>query len=267
MRITIDHRTHYAFSEPQLRLVQALRLSPDDTNDQTIVSWRIDVDCDARLREARDGLGNRLTMLYADGPLDSIEISVQGEVLTVNADGFVHGTAEPLPPAFYLRQTEHTRAGASLAQFVRQALGQGGTHGIDAAVRAIRDRIGRADDGHDPLRGADEAFEGGSATGRELAQMLVAGLRAAQVPARYVSGYRQAQSERCSPHGWVEAHLAEMGWIGVDPSAGARIDERYVRVAIGLDASDATPVAGSRLGPGEEELDVALRVAAVVGNA
>lgn len=267
MRITIDHRTRYAFSEPQLRLVQALRLSPDDTNDQTIVSWRIDVDCDARLREARDGLGNKLTMLYAEGPLESIEISVQGEVLTMNADGFVHGTLEALPPAFYLRGTEHTQAGEALARFVRDAVGAGGPAGIDSAARAICDRIDRADDSHDPLRGAGAAFENGSATGRELAQMLVAGLRAALVPARYVSGYRQAQSERCSPHGWVEAHLADLGWIGVDPSVGARIDERYVRVAVGLDAADATPVAGSRLGPGEEELDVALRVAMVGGNA
>ncbi|WP_033920839.1 transglutaminase family protein [Sphingomonas sp. 37zxx] len=267
MRITIDHRTHYAFSEPQLRLVQALRLSPDDTNDQTIVSWRIDVDCDARLREARDGLGNKLTMLYADGPLESIEISVQGEVLTENADGFVHGTAETLPPAFYLRETDRTRAGDPLAAFVAAAVGQGGVAGIDSAVRAMADRFALAEDSHEPLRDAAAAFDGDSATGRELAQMLVAGLRRAQVPARYISGYRQAQSERCSPHGWVEAHLADRGWIGVDPSAGTRIDDRYVRVAVGLDAGEATPVAGSRLGSGEEELDVALRVAVIGGNA
>ncbi|UUL84123.1 transglutaminase family protein [Sphingomonas qomolangmaensis] len=267
MRITIDHRTRYAFSEPQLRLVQALRLSPDDTNDQTIVSWRIDVDCDARLREARDGLGNKLTMLYADGPLESIEISVQGEVLTAGADGFVHGTAEPLPPAFYLRETERTRAGEALSAFVLAAVGEGGTAGIDAAVRAMHDRFTMAEDSHDPLRDAEAAFSDDRATGRELAQMLVAGLRSARVPARYVSGYRQAQSERCSPHGWVEAHLPDLGWMGIDPSVGARIDERYVRVAVGLDAGDATPVAGSRLGPGEEELDVALRVAVVGGNA
>ena len=54
MRIAIDHRTRYRFSEPQARLVQMLRLTPCDTRDQTVVSWMIGVDCDARMRDAAD---------------------------------------------------------------------------------------------------------------------------------------------------------------------------------------------------------------------
>ena len=89
MRIAVDHRTHYRFSEPQSRIVQMLRLTPSDTMDQTVVSWLIGVDCDARLRDAFDGFGNAVTMLYAEGPISTLDISVTGEVLTMEASGVV----------------------------------------------------------------------------------------------------------------------------------------------------------------------------------
>ena len=36
---------------------------------QNVLDWRIDVDCDARLREGRDGYGNVTHMLYVDKPV------------------------------------------------------------------------------------------------------------------------------------------------------------------------------------------------------
>ena len=67
MRLSIDHRTVYRFSEPQSRLVQMLRLTPENTHDQTVAGWRIDVDRDGRVRGGRDGFGNAVTMLYVEG--------------------------------------------------------------------------------------------------------------------------------------------------------------------------------------------------------
>lgn len=256
MRIIVEHRTSYRFTEPQTRLIQLLRMLPDDTNAQTVTGWSIDVDCDARLRESRDGLGNRQTMLYAEGPLDGIEISVRGEVLTSESEGRVEGIDETLPPAFYLRETERTQAGEALATLVRDALLEGG---VDGAASILRDRFELIEGTGDELRDAATAFHEKMTSSRELAQMLVAGLRAAEVPARYVSGYLQTPESHCAPHGWVEAYVDD-GWIAVDPSYGRRVDERYVRVAIALDTAGATPVAGSRLGPGREVLDVDLRV-------
>lgn len=261
MRIIIDHRTRYAFTQPQRRLVQALRMSPDDTDDQTVVAWRVDVDCDARLRESRDGWGNRLTMLYAEGPLDGIEITVRGEVLTTDTDGAVRGGEEPLPPIYYLRDTDRTHAGEALAAFFADATrGNAGAAAVDSANRALHDRVRLQERSDHEIHEAQSAFAADSANAREMAQMLIAGLRAAEIPARYVSGYRQAAEAGSAPHGWVEAHVADFGWLAVDPSVGRRIDARYVRVAIGLDAAGAVPVAGSRLGPGKEALDVDLKV-------
>ncbi|MFX8164731.1 hypothetical protein ABTL04_20595, partial [Acinetobacter baumannii] len=75
--------------------------------------------CDARLRHGRDGFGNRTTMLYVEGPIESIEIAVSGDVLTNPSNGVVHGAHEPLPPAVFLRTTPLTTPDAEIVAFAR----------------------------------------------------------------------------------------------------------------------------------------------------
>ncbi|HEX8485693.1 transglutaminase family protein [Sphingomonas sp.] len=265
MRLSIDHRTNYRFSEPQARLVQLLRLTPQNTHDQTVAQWRIDVDRDARLRQGRDGFGNCITMLYVEGPLDGIEIAVSGEVLTSHSSGVVHGASELLPPALFLRATEATAADPDIAAF---ALGAGGERPLDRLHRlndALHERF--AFDRGRPLPGLDAAaaFVRESATPRDMAQMFAVAARSLGIPARYVSGYCRTDitgDHRPTPHGWVEAHVDGIGWIGFDPCFGRSPEDNYVRVAAALDAAGAAPVAGSRLGEGAERLDVDVSVVA-----
>jgi transglutaminase-like putative cysteine protease len=262
MRIAIDHRTRYRFSEPQARLVQMLRLTPCDTRDQTVVSWSVGVDCDARMRDATDGLGNAVTMLYAEGPIEAIDITVTGEVLTIDAAGVVHGSVEPLPPLLYLRSTPRTHAGDTLPDFATEAAGGGGDpldrmHRLNAALHA---RFPCAPDAADTGRSAAEAFNGEGVTSRDVAQMFIAAARTLRVPARYVSGYRSDGIAHSAPHAWAEAHVEGIGWVGFDPVTGLSPDDSYVRVAIGLDAAGAASIAGTRIGHGREDLAVDLHV-------
>lgn len=264
MRLAIEHRTRYRFSAPQARLVQMLRLTPEDTHDQTVAGWDIDVDCDARMRPARDGFGNRVTMLYVEGPIAAIEIAVSGQVLTNPTNGVVHGAGEPLPPALFLRATALTQADAAIAAFA-QAIAPGDAldrlHRLNHAVCA-RFALARAR----PVQGrpAADAFALDTATPRDLAQIFIAAARQLGAPARYVSGYWPVGEEggaQSTPHGWAEAHVAGLGWVTFDPSTGRSANESYVRVAVALDSAGAAPVAGSRLGEGDEQLDVDVSVA------
>ena len=262
MRIQIEHRTRYRFSEPQARIVQMLRLTPGDTADQTVVAWMVGVDCDARMRDAVDGFGNAISMLYAEGPLDAIDISVTGEVLTTDAQGLVRGSAEPLPPLFYLRTTPRTEAGTALPEFAAESVA-GSADTLDRLHRlnlALHGRFPRAPDASDTGVTAAEAFAVGTVTSRDVAQMFIAAARTLDVPARYVSGYHSDGIAHSAPHAWAEAHVDGLGWVGFDPVKGISPDERYVRVAIGLDAAGASPIAGTRIGHGSEQLDVDLQV-------
>ena len=265
MRLTIDHRTTYRFSEPQARLVQMLRLTPQNSHDQTIAEWRIDVDHDAKMRDGCDGWGNAVTMLYVEGPIDGIEIAVSGEVVTSHSDGVLHGVDERFPPPLFLRDTAATPRDAAIARWAAGIAGDleplAALHRINAglAERFAIDprRVGA-------VRDAPEAWAAERVTARELAQVFAVAARSLGAPARYLTGYSLATGDhRPSPHGWAEAHVPGIGWIGFDPCTGLSPQEHHVRVAVALDAAGAAPVAGSRLGDGDERLDVEVNVGVV----
>ena len=120
MRLFVHHTTEYRFSEPQRRLIQMLRVTPASFTGQQIIDWQINVGRDVRLKPGRDGFGNETTMLYVDGPLEDLAISIEGEVLTESRNGVVQGIAEPLPPIVYLRDTPLTPVTPAIATFAEE---------------------------------------------------------------------------------------------------------------------------------------------------
>lgn len=263
MRLVIDHRTHYRFSQPQKRIVQLLRMTPLDNGCQTVIDWRIDVDADAKMREGRDGYGNVTTMLYVDGPVDAINIMVRGEVLSDVVPGPIAGTVETLPPLFFTRSTPQTEADAAIAALTSTATPSGQRDQaleLNAIIAAaVRPLAGRTPKG----RTAADVLKSGEGSVRDCAHLMLAAARSAGFPARFVSGHcldgPNAGSHKSS-HCWTELYIEGAGWHGFDPSTGRVPNEHYARVSVGLDASDSTPLSGTRRGGGIEELDVEVRV-------
>jgi len=244
MRLSVDHRTRYRFAFPRSRLVQLLRLTPDDDDDQTVTHWDVHVDHDARLRTGRDGFGNRTVMLYVEGPVETIELTVTGEVLTSLTDGVVHGAVEPLPPALYLRGTDLTPAIPPLAAFAADVCG--GTPDAVERLHRLNGALHRhcAWQTEGGPRGASRAFEQQAGAAADLAHIFMVAARSLGLPARYVSGYRAASGDLATPHAWAESFVAGLGWVTFDPTTGLSADKAYIRVAAALDAAGAAPLAG-----------------------
>ena len=87
-------------------------------------------------------------------------------------------------------------------------------------------------------------------------------VRALGFPARYVSGYLMMNDrvDQDASHAWAEAHVEGLGWVGFDISNGISPDERYVRIARGLDYGDALPAKGVVIGARDETLVVSIQV-------
>ena len=66
--------------------------------------------------------------------------------------------------------------------------------------------------------------------------------------------------EQDASHAWAEVYIENLGWVGFDVANGISPDERYVRIATGLDYKDAAPVFGMRYGDGEEDMSVNLQI-------
>ena len=76
-------------------------------------------------------------------------------------------------------------------------------------------------------------------------------------------GYDRAQS-RCvtasigaeASHAWCELYLPPHGWVGIDPTNDALIDDRFARVGIGRDYRDVSPVRGVYKGASRSTMSV-----------
>lgn len=265
MRLSVRYDTSYHYSQPIRRVIQLLRLTPASFAGQSVLDWRIDVDCDARLREGRDGYGNITHMLYVDQPIEALKVSVTGKVLTEDRAGVVDGLPGDLPHQVFLRPTPLTEAGRPLHDLAAALTAQGGSmlDKLHRLTAAIHSRM-TFDTGRTEVdTAATEAYAEGHGVCQDFAHIFIAVAREIGVPARYISGHlfrRDGAVLQEAAHAWVEGWVEHLGWVAFDPSNGICTDDAYVRVAAGLDYRDAAPFSGARNGGGREELKVRVQV-------
>jgi len=110
---------------------------------------------------------------------------------------------------------------------------------------------------------AEQALEIGKGVCQDHAHVFIAAARLLGLPARYVSGYLLLDegTVQQAGHAWAEAHVPGLGWVGFDPSNEICPDNRYVRVAVGADYTEAAPVTSLTQGGDAGAMSVALDVA------
>jgi transglutaminase-like putative cysteine protease len=99
---------------------------------------------------------------------------------------------------------------------------------------------------------------------QDFAHMLLVMLRLFKIPARYVSGYicpkESGVRGEGATHAWVEAYIPFFGWLGLDPTNNCIVTDGHVRIAVGRNFSDCTPVKGTFKGSGEHTLEVTVNI-------
>lgn len=115
---------------------------------------------------------------------------------------------------------------------------------------------------------------------QDFAQVMIAILRSAELPARYVTGYIETESQRIASesarpsaalvgsaesHAWVEVCLPGGAWWPLDPTNDCVVGERHVKISIGRDYLDATPTRGVFKGTYTQKLGVSVSMIRQVG--
>ena len=111
---------------------------------------------------------------------------------------------------------------------------------------------------------------------QDFAQVMIAILRSAELPARYVTGYIETETQRLAAensrpsraalvgsaesHAWVEVCLPGGLWWPLDPTNDCVAGERHVKVSIGRDYLDATPTRGVFKGTHTQKLSVSVQM-------
>ncbi|KRA97792.1 hypothetical protein ASD83_11940 [Devosia sp. Root685] len=245
MRIAIDHKLSVSVPQGTAQAVFHLLLTPPSGPTQTVESWSVEGPGIGNAGRFTDGFGNAAHLVNQMRPEGEITIHVRGEVTTRDSHGVLGRPAGEPVPALYRRRTELTKVPAEFYAPFRDS-----KESRLSICHALMERVGetlgmppeepeaqqmQADGGQEQAQDVTEEPRPAAA---DYAHLFIGAARALDIPARYVVGYRLVDGED-GLHAWAEAFDEGLGWIGFDPFMQICPTDRYVRLAIALDAETA----------------------------
>jgi transglutaminase-like putative cysteine protease len=264
MRLMISHTTTYTFDDPVTSGMQQLRLTPRSAGHQQVDGWQVMVSGGVNQLSYVDHNQNHVDLVTFDKDTTELTISCHGIVDVEENHGVLGRHVGPTPLWLYKRMTLRTKAGTGVRGLLRAAEGSSPLERAHALMPVILDAVRYDKDAKAAAhRNAEETIADGHGVCQDHTHIFLACAREAGWPARYVSGYLalDGMSTQEAMHAWAEVYIEGLGWVGFDTSNKQSPDERYVRVAVGLDYNEAAPVTGRRIGGETENLAVAIEVA------
>lgn len=262
MQLRISHTTEYTYDQPIAFGLQRLRMTPKSRDGQLVKDWSISLSVGQTEAEFDDQHNNRVTLVGFPAGAEQISIICAGTVEVEDRNGVVgqHGGFAPL--WYFERITPLTKPGPEIRRLAREVGGGeplDGLHALSAAIaEAVTYQIGETS----VHTTAEDALKAGAGVCQDHAHVFISAARLMGRPARYVSGYLMMDDriEQEATHAWAEAYVEGIGWVGFDASNGISPDARYVRVATGLDFSEAAPLSGVTYGDANQTVSTELAV-------
>jgi len=264
MKLLVRHQTVYSYDPSAGRVVMRLKLMPVDTPAQTVLDWKVSVNDAPVTGFHRNSNGEMEALWVRHDQLGQAVIVAEGLVETRETHGVVGGPISRVNPLYFLRDTPLTRASDAIAAMALALPdGNGPLARLHALAAAVTDAVTYRAGVTTSATTAAQAFQLGAGVCQDHAQIFIAGARVLGIPARYVSGYLLTSegNELHETHGWAEALVPGLGWVGFDPSNRVCVTERYLRVASGLDADNAAPIRGTIMVAGDILIDADVRIA------
>jgi transglutaminase-like putative cysteine protease len=261
MHLKIRHRTEYRYETPVRYSIQELRLTPPTIAGQQVDRWKISTPIKAS--NSVDTFGNHCSVFVQEAPYTSMMIEAEGEVHTQDAYEFIDD-AKAVSPYYLLQQTNLTEPSEEMLSYFSACLPK--KNSIEEVLKlasAIQDAIEYVPGQTNFATTAAQSFAMKSGVCQDHAHVMLSLCRAAQIPARYVSGYFFAEeSPNLASHAWIDfcSDINKGIWVSVDITHACLIDSRHIRLAIGRDYYSAAPVKGVRTGGGGEELSATISI-------
>ncbi|WPC06891.1 transglutaminase family protein [Pseudomonas benzenivorans] len=250
MKLSIRHDTTYRYDDQVRASIQYLRLTPHDSKRQRVLDWQLELP--RPVRAQLDPYGNILHVLTLDEPHESIAIGARGEVEIDERSEAEHESRSALP---FLRVSRLTQADEALSDFAqRHCASRRDRRGLIGLMEALNQHIRYKPGSTQVDSTAAEAFAGREGVCQDHTHAFLACARSLGIPARYVSGYLCTEDEsHLASHAWAEAWL-DGAWYSFDVTNCLARPERHLKLAVGLDYLDASPVRGMRRGGGGEQM-------------
>jgi transglutaminase-like putative cysteine protease len=262
MRLKIEHSTVYRFDTPVIYGLQQLRKTPKTSYNQSVLTWETRI-TGGRKEVMFDDHHHNVTELISFEPnVTELTVVSFGEVEITDNAGILGPHHGMTPLWLYTMGTPRTEIGPGTRALVKGMDSEPGIPELHALSDRVRTQVPYTLGASAPDWSAEDAIAAGQGVCQDHTHIMIACARALKLPARYASGYLMLNETTAQDamHAWAEVHVDGLGWVGFDVSNGVSPDTRYVRVATGLDYSDAAPISGTRVGGVNEELHVSIQV-------
>ena len=284
MILHLRHRTTFVYAGQARDSFNEVRLRPRDDDVQACRSFALRITPDGPIRDYEDFHGNTVHYFDITAGHDRLVIEAESEVETVpNAEradvpvvpyAALLGSADRDLQAEFLADSPFVPLAAELAGEARDAL-PGGRADVWSDVCRLGEHLHRTfaylPKATAVTTRAPDALKLRAGVCQDFAHVLLGLCRSSDIPARYVSGYflnsDRLPGEIEASHAWVEAWIPGYGWAGYDPTHNRQPDERYVKVGVGRDYADISPVSGTYRGAATQSLQVEVTVSPLAAQA
>ena len=273
-RVGVVHTTKVTYSGAARASYNECRMTPPTMSRQTALTTSVRTGSNVPIWSYRDYFGTTVS---------SFDIQEPHEELLVKASATVQTSAAPpalvpLPWAElreraaesyvleYLRETRRTTMdGDVMAAVAGRVAGADPAEAAGEIITWLREKVSYVAGSTGVQTSAQEAWDAGQGVCQDMAHVSVALLRAAGLPARYVSGYLHPDP-KAEPgaavagqsHAWAEYWTGE--WVACDPTNLAPVGERHVVIGRGRDYSDVSPLKGIYSGAPSVAMEVTVEI-------
>lgn len=275
-RLRIEHTTSVRYAGPVRTSFNEARMTPLTTPTQMTLESRVTAGAGVPVWTYSDYWGTFVSVFDVPEPHDDLVIRAVATVETeplrgIPADDRLSWAELGARAAGgrlleFLQPTPLTTVTGEIAQPALDAVaGLAPSAAAESISARVREHVTYMPGATGVRTNAQEAWDKGQGVCQDMAQLTVALLRAAGLPARYVSGYLHPDP-KAEPgstavgqsHAWIEYWAG--GWTPLDPTSGASVGERHVVVARGRDYGDVPPLKGIYHGPSGGGMTVTVEV-------
>ena len=249
-RFRYDYSLTLRFSAPISRHSFLLRFWPNADACQQLWGREIWSAPESSLPLTADAFGNACACGHIEAAHEQLILRAHGEALI---RGGRLSAADC--PAWCRLTTPLTHADGALLSLARDLPADPMDCAMEAS-RRIHEHVEYRRGATDDRTTAAEALRLGAGVCQDFAHMLLAILRARDIPARYVAGLIPGEGET---HAWVELYDGA-GFIGIDPTQLRPTDDGYLRVNVGRDSRDCAINRGMFTGTAQQSMEVCARM-------
>jgi transglutaminase-like putative cysteine protease len=295
--LRITHTTRYDYSAPVDMAQHVAHLQPPHTPCQTCHQHHLLIDPEgAQVTSSLDAFGNH--RVYFALPMVHAQLHVQAQSIVTTrqlsqASSILSweearaaltypSSVSRHPAAEFVVASHHAPMDEVFATYARPSFTPGKS--LVQSATALTQRMHRdftyASQSSDISTPAAQALAQRRGVCQDFAHILIACLRSMGLAARYVSGYLLTEPPPGQPrligsdasHAWASVWVPDVasadhasgGWLDLDPTndrcGWASPGTDYLRLAIGRDFADVSPLRGVLLGGASHTLDVGVTV-------